>query len=522
MTSVDAVVIGSGPNGLAAAAVLAEAGWDVAVVERSDVTGGAIRSEERTVPGFVHDTFSAFYGVLHSSPLFERMGLAERVEWAHFDRPVAAVVEPGRVAVCHLDPAETAAGLGPAADQQAWADLWNWWDARGGRDLYRMVTGPLGPTGPVLDLVRTAGLGGAMAAAPMMLRPVADEARRRFTSEEARVLFASGVTHADVAADRRGSTPAALFLAMVGQEWGMPVPVGGAGWLAAALVEGVTEMGAQVTTGTGDARVELDADGRATTVVTESGDRFTARRAVLADTGPGRLTSQLVGDRHFPRLWRRGVRRFRYGTGMFRLDVALDGPAPWSDGELGDVGVVHLTGDLDAITLASRQANDGALPSCPTMIVGQQSVADPSRAPAGGHTLWIETHVPPHPSSDAGDGAVAVQGRWDANVVDAFTERLLDRVEHHAPGFRQRIRGLSPLPPTALEAANPNLVGGDVAGGATTLDQMTVFRPVFPWFRYATPIEGLYLCSASTHPGGGVHGLCGLHAARRVLADHRP
>jgi phytoene dehydrogenase-like protein len=193
------------------------------------------------------------------------------------------------------------------------------------------------------------------------------------------------------------------------------------------------------------------------------------------------------------------------------MDLALSGPVPWAAPELAACGVVHLTGDLDAMATAAHQARRGILPDRPMLIVGQQSVADPSRAPAGGHTLWIETHVPPVPGDSQS---------W-AKSGPAFTDVVLRRLEDHAPGLGSRVVGTAVRTPEDLERENPNLVGGDLGAGSSALDQQLVFRPVPGWFRYATPVKGLYLCSASTHPGGGVHGMAGHNCARRVLADRR-
>ncbi len=290
----------------------------------------------------------------------------------------------------------------------------------------------------------------------------------------------------------------------------MPVPVGGARRLAGALVAAVTGAGGNVVTSSEVTRVVVERN-RVTGVETAGGEVLRARRAVLADTGPRALFGGLVDTQLLPPRYLAGLRRFRYGTGVFKVDLALDGPAPWAAPGLAETGVVHLTGDLNAMAAAAHEAGHGLLPARPMLIVGQQSVADPSRAPAGGHTLWIETHVPPVPRST---------GSW-AKSRDAFLEVVMDRLEEHAPGLRTRVVGTAVRTPQDLEQENPNLVGGDLGAGSSALDQQLVFRPVPGWFRYATPVKGLYLCSASTHPGGGVHGMAGHNCARRVLFDRR-
>ncbi|HUY22089.1 MAG TPA: NAD(P)/FAD-dependent oxidoreductase [Acidimicrobiales bacterium] len=511
MDDVDAVVIGSGPNGLVAAALLARAGWRVTVLERSAVAGGAVHSGALSVPGYVHDTYSAFYGLLHSSPVLHELGLDRAVEWAHFSVPVAAAVSPDHVATVHADVARTAEGLArrAPADGAAWRELYGWWQGVGTAFLRQML-GPVGAPGPGLAFARRARRRGLFDTTQLMLAPMEALATGRFTDPAARALLAAGASHADVAVDSPGSVPAALILAMAAQQVGMPVPVGGAGRLAAALVGAVEEAGGVVRCGAEVSKVVVERN-RATGVETRDGGLVRARRAVLADTGPGALFTGLVGADALPARYLDGVRRFRYGTGVFKIDLALDGPAPWSAPELAACGVVHLTGDLDDMARAAYEARHGIVPGRPMLIVGQQSVADPSRAPAGGHTLWIETHVPPVPRSS---------GSWAA-ARDAFLDVVLARLEDHAPGLGPRVVGTAVRTPEDLEHENPNLVGGDLGAGSSALDQQLVFRPVPGWFRYATPVKGLYLCSASAHPGGGVHGMVGRNCAHRVLSDRR-
>jgi phytoene dehydrogenase-like protein len=503
------VVIGSGPNGLVAAVTLARAGWDVLVLERSASAGGAIGSAELTVPGFVHDPYSAFYGLLHASPVFDDLDLSRHLMWADFDVPVAAAVSPNACAAIHRDPEDTVSTLGERVlrDGEEWEELVTWWSRVGSRLLDVMLS-PIPSLGPALALARATGRH-ALDLAQMLLAPMDVLARERFTDPAARALLASGASHADVPVNHPGSVPAALVLALVAQTRGMPVPVGGAERLADALAGAVREAGGTVRTDSEVTRVVVEG-GRATGVETEGGEPVRARRAVLADTGPRALFGQLTGTDALPTGYLAGLRRFRYGTGVFKIDLALDGPPPWSDPLLARAGVVHLTGDLAAMARASFEATNGVLPSEPMLIVGQQSLVDPSRAPKGGHTLWVETHVPPRPED----------GDWRSQR-DRFTDVVLRRLEAHAPGLSSRIVGSSVRAPNDFETENPNLVGGDLGAGSSALDQQLVFRPVPGWFRHRTPVRGLYLCSASTHPGGAVHGMAGRNCARRVLADGR-
>jgi phytoene dehydrogenase-like protein len=508
----DAIVVGSGPNGLVAAALLGRAGWRVLVLERSAVPGGAVHSGELTVPGYIHDTYSAFYGMLHASPVFHQLELDRRVRWAHSAVPVAAAVGPHDVARSLLDPRATADELAARnpADADAWLDLCRWWDGAG-RRFFDLAMAPIPSLAPAARFAAATGWAGLPGVAHMLAGPMEAMARHRFDSAAAQVLLAGGASHTDVGVDQPGSVPAALILAMVAQTLGMAVPVGGASRLAEALAGAVTDAGGRIRTRTEVTRIMLE-KGHAVGIETRGGGMARASRAVLADTGPTTLFHRLVDPTLLPARFLDGLRQFRYGTGVFKLDLALDGGVPWLDPGLADCGVVHLMGDLDNMAESAFRTRRGELPVHPLLIVGQQSTADPTRAPPGGHTLWVETHVPSIPR---------VAGPWDGDARLQFRQTVLDRLEAHAPGLQSRIVGMAVRTPLDLEAENPNLVGGDIGGGSNTLDQQLIFRPVPGWFRYATPVRGLYLCSASAHPGGGVHGMVGRNCARRVLADAR-
>ena len=500
--AVDAVVIGAGPNGLVAATVLARAGWSVEVLERQDVAGGAVGSE-RTGRGYLHDWGSAFYGVLHASPVLRELGLHERVAWAHTRTPVSAVWDPERPgAVLRRTVDGTADGLG--ADGDAWRELVGWWH-RLGEPLFGAMLGPVGAPLPLLrTLRRLSGPREAVQTARLLLEPVEAYVQQQFTTDAGRMLLAANATHADVGIDAAGSTPPALLLAMAAQVHGMPVPVGGASRLAEAMVEAAQEAGVVVRTGVDVTRVVVRG-GRAVGVVTADGTGVAARRAVVADVAPTVLARDLVGEQHLPGEWLASLRRHRYTSGYFRLDVDLDRPAPWADERLRDSVVVHVTGDLDELALSQAEVRRGLLPSRPQLILGQQDRADPSRVPAGAASLWVECHCPARP--------VGAPDDW----AEPFAERVLDRLEAHAPGLRAAVVDTTVLTPLALQDRDPNLVGGDVGGGSAAPDQLLVFRPVAGWSPYALPVTGLFMCGAASHPGGGVHGLCGRNAATAVL-----
>jgi phytoene dehydrogenase-like protein len=407
--------------------------------------------------------------------------------------------------------------MGLGVDGEAWLEFFSWWQ-KVGRKLFDMLLAPVGAVRPALRVGRAAGVRGGVATAKMQLTTLEALVNERFSTPLARALFASGISHTDLAVDAAGSVPSAMILAMLAQDIGMPVPAGGARSLADAMAAAATEAGARIHTGDAVTRVVVE-NGRAVGVETEAGGVFHARKAVVADTGPLALFRDLAGEDSVPRRYLDGLRAYRYGSGVFKLDAALDGPIPWKAEGLEACGVVHVTGEVDAMARTAYEVRSGMLPADPMLIVGQQSVADPTRAPEGKHTLWLECHVPGSPSGDA--SGVLAPTAWDDATRDAFEQRVLDRLEAHAPGVRDRIIATAIHTPIDLERANPNLVGGDIGGGSNALDQQLIFRPVTGWFRHRTPVKGLYLCSASTHPGGGVHGMCGRNCAQRVISNSR-
>src|SRR5690606_19735074 len=465
----DAVVIGSGPNGLAAAITLALAGRSVLVLEGAGTPGGGLRSEELTLPGCVHDVCASVHPFAVGSPFFRSLPLEEHgLEWVHPEIPFAHPLEAERIAVAYRSLDETAERLG--ADGRAYrrllAPIVQGWEP-----LSREVLGPVLhlPSHP-LRLARF-GIPALCSAAAL--------ARRRFRTAEARALFAGAGSHSILPLDRPGSAAFALLLAGSAHACGWPFARGGSRALASALVSLLRSLGGEIRTG----------------VYVRSLDELPSVRAVLCDVTPRQFLA-LAGDR-LPERYRRRLARFRYGPGAFKLDWTLRGPIPWLAEEARRAGTLHIGGTLDDVAAAEAAPWEGRIADRPFLILAQPSVFDPTRARAGLHTAWAYCHVPNGSTEDA-------------------TERIEAQVERFAPGFRDLIVARHRLAPADFERHNPNLVGGDLAAGAMTLDQL-VFRPVPSLHPYDTPLPGVFLCSASTPPGGGVHGMCGYRAARRAL-----
>ncbi len=473
MTRYDAVVVGSGPNGLAAAVRLAEAGWHVRVCEAADTIGGGCRSAELTLPGFVHDICSAVHPLAAASPFFRTLPLERYgLEWIHPPAPLAHPFDDGPPALLERSLDDTAAALdgdGPAY-RRLFEPLVRGWDP-----LVREVLGPLPhiPRHPLL-LARF-GLNA--------LRSARGLVERRFRGDRARALFGGIAAHSLAPLESPGTAAFGLLLGLAGHAVGWPIPRGGSRRIADALAAHLLALGGEIATGTPVHRL----------------DELPPSRTVLLDVTPRQLLS-IAGDR-LPAAYRRRLARFRYGPGVFKIDWALSDPVPWRSEACARAGTLHLGGSFDETALAERQPWDGVHADRPFVLFAQPTAFDPTRAPPGRHTAWAYCHVP------------------NGSTVD-MTDRIEAQVERFAPGFRDLIIARETRTTRELERYNPNLVGGDISGGANTFRQI-VFRPVIARVPYATPAEGIYLCSSSSPPGGGVHGMCGLRAAEAALAAHR-
>ncbi len=470
-TEFDAVVVGSGPNGLVAALELAQAGWKVLVVERADTPGGGTRTAELTLPGFRHDVCSAIHPLGIASPALRDLGLDQvGVEWVHPDAPLAHALRPGHSVIQERSLAATAVGLG--VDGPPWERLFGP-SVRSGLDLVDSLLDPLHlPPRHPIDLARYGTVG---------IWSVSALARRRFKGDDGPALLAGMAGHSMLSLDAPITTGFGMLLGQLAHLVGWPMAKGGSQAIADGLIRLIESLGGTVRCGEDIGSL----------------DELPPARAVLCDVTPRQLIA-LAGDR-LPPGYRRQLERYRYGPGVFKVDWALDGPVPWSDPATARAGTVHLGGTLAEVRASEHDVVSGRVPSVPFMLLAQQSNFDPSRAPNGKHTLWGYCHVP------AG---------CDVDMTDVMEERI----EQFAPGFRDLVLGRHTISAAQFETYNPNYVGGDINGGVADLRQF-LFRPVPSLDPWSTPVDGLYLCSSSTPPGGGVHGMCGRAAARSVMRN---
>jgi phytoene dehydrogenase-like protein len=518
MAEADVVVLGAGTNGLTAAALLARAGLQVLVLEANATIGGAVRTGEVTLPGFRHDLYSGFYPLFPVGPIgqlpLERYGLT----LCQFDHPYGGATPDGPgVSQATTSEASVASFEAAAAgDGAGYRELWDWWQW-GGKAFLDLLFHPLGdPRGilPGLPLLRAPRR--VLEFSQLMVSSGRTVAGQTFRGTDAQVWFVGSTLHSDLAPEATGGGAFALSLMGLGQQVGMPIPRGGAQAIPDALRAYLQALGCPTLTSQ-EARAIVVRGGRAVAVRTTT-DEFVARRAVLATVEPQRLFLDLVGAGHLPADFVRLVRRFRRGMGTFKLDCALSGRPVFRAPGLRDTGVFHLAESVEMMSANVNQAERGLLPAHPLIIGGIHTLADPTRAPAGQHTLWIETHVP---HRIQGDGARTIAATTWAEAREPFADRVLAEMERYAPGLGALVLGRYAQSPQDLEASNANLVAGDISTGSYTLDQQLVFRPVPGWFQHRTPVHGLYVSGAATHPGGGVHGAAGANAARVLLGDLR-
>ena len=527
MTAYDAVVIGAGPNGLVAANHLADAGWSVLVLEEQHEVGGAVHSDRGVHPDFVHDTFSAFYPLAAASPTIRSFDLERHgLTWQHAPAPLGHVFRDGSWGLVHRDRATTArlAEEQHPGDGDAWLRTCELWDRIGDGLVAGLLT-PFPPVRPLPGLLRGLARSGGLSAVRSLLTPAGELATTSYGGEGLRCLLAGSAGHADIPLDAPGSGLMGLLMTMLAQTVGFPVPRGGAGALSQALARRFTAHGGEIRTGSPVDHLEVRA-GRVRRVHAH-GQTVEVGRAVVATVTapqlfgsaapPGRAGLLDPGD--VPPRVRRGMRQFVLDPGTVKVDWALGGPVPWASTPAYAPGTVHVGDDLADVGESLGQVGAGLVPRRPFLLAGQMTTADPSRSPEGTESFWAYTHVPQHVRGDAGDDGLT--GRWSPGECERFADRVQARLEERAPGFGDRVLARRVLGPHELEARNANLIGGAINGGTAQLHQQLVLRPVPGLGRAETGIRGLYLGSASAHPGGGVHGAAGMNAARAALAHHR-
>lgn len=466
----DAIVVGSGPNGLAAAIRLAQQGRSVTVLEAAGTPGGGVRSQDLTLPGYIHDVCSSVYPLTACSPFFRTLPLKEHgLEWVFPPVALAHPFEDGSAATLTRSLDETVRSLGKDGDSYRrlverflvrWEELLD--------DLLAPLRFPRHPF--------HFGKFGMLA-----IRSTRGLVNSYFATEHGRIFFAGLAAHSMLPLEFLSTSGFGLLLALSAHAVGWPVVRGGAQQLTNSLVSYLASLGGKVLTN----------------CLVESFDQLPPAKAVLLDITPRQLLK--LGGHVLPDSYRRKLNRYRYGMAAFKLDWALEEPIPWTASECRRAGTIHLGGSLAEICESERSAWQGTFNGKPFVLLSQPSLFDPSRAPAGRHTAWAYCHVP-------------------HGYTEDVTEKIELQIERFAPGFRKRILERSVLKPLDLERHNPNLVGGDIAGGASTLGQFFL-RPTATLYR--TPIKGTYLCSSSTPPGGGVHGMCGYFAAEAALADSK-
>lgn len=464
----DAVVIGSGPNGLSAAVEIARSGASVLVLEAAETIGGGTRSAELTLPGFIHDLCSAIHPMAVASPFLRQLPLAEHgLEWIYPPAEVAHPLDQGRAALLIRSVVETAESLG--VDGDSYRSLFEPL-VRNSNDLLQDLLKPVGIPHHPLTTARF-GIHAWRSAHAL--------ARSWFRREPARALFAGNAAHSILPLKKSFSASFGLVLMLAGHAVGWPLPRGGSQRISEALSHYLATLDGEVVT-----RFKVT-----------SLEELPQARAYLFDTSPARL-AEIAGP-HLPKHYRQRLHKYRYGPGVFKVDWALDGAVPWQAEECSRAATVHVGGTLEEIEESERLVAAGEHPERPFVLFAQQSLFDSTRAPAGKATGWAYCHVP------------------NGSTVD-MTERIEAQIERFAPGFRDRILARHTLNTAQLEARNANLVGGDVAGGANDFPQL-LFRPLLRLPQYTTPNPRIFLCSASTPPGGGVHGLCGYFAAKKAL-----
>lgn len=520
----DAVVVGAGHNGLVAAVLLAREGWSVLVVERADRIGGAVVSAEITRPGFVSDVFSTNQNTFRFGPVHALLGpdLARHgLRYVTSHEPYASAFPDGTSLRVSADVDATLARLGEhdPRDADGWCELDALFQRWSGTllQLYGTVLSPRPLARWLAGAIRDLHPSGLLNLAQLLLCSTRELGDLYLSSPEAKALLAAWGMHLDFGPDVSGGAMLAFVEGVGDVRSGMSLAEGGAGHLPRALAGLLRERNGGIRTGADVVRVITDG-GRAVGVELADGERIAARRAVVAGVTPTALYGRLLADATVPGGVRAAARRYRYGPGTMMVHLALDGPVPWRDPDLGRSAYVHLAPYTDDLADAYTAACNGRLPADPLLVVGQTSVVDPTRAPAGKHVLWVQVRALPW--QVRGDAAGQLPPTSWYNLAEPYADRILAKLERYAPGIGALVLDRAVLSPADLQSADVNLVHGDSISGSHHLRQNFIFRPLPGWSRYRTPVRDLYLTGASTWPGAGVTGLPGMLAAQTVLQPH--
>jgi phytoene dehydrogenase-like protein len=466
----DAVVVGSGPNGLAAAVTIAQEGYSVLVLEAKDTIGGGTRTAELTLPGFLHDVCSAVHPLVLASPFFRSIDLNRfGLSWIHPPVPLAHPLDHENAVLLERSVDSTSDGL--LQDADAYLRLFG----HAVSDWENLVYDLLRPLGPPRHPFTLLYFG------VRAMQSAVGLANRLFKGKRARAIFAGNSAHSILPLEHWSSAAFGLMMGILGHAVGWPIAKGGSQSIANALASCLKSLGGMIQVGRS----------------VSSMDDIPRTRAVLFDVTPRQFAR--IALRRLPENYYRRLEYHRHGPGVFKIDWALDGPIPWKDPDCSRAGTVHIGGALEEIASAELDVHTGVPPEKPFVLLSQPSLFDSCRAPAGMHTAWGYCHVP---------NGCSVK----------MTDRIEAQVERFAPGFRDRILGKHVMLPSAMEEYNPNYIGGDIAGGIQGFRELFV-RPMGRWRAYATPLKGVYLCSSSMPPGAGVHGMCGHLAAKMALKD---
>lgn len=502
----DAIVIGAGHNGLVAANLLADEGWDVQVVEATRQPGGAVRSGYVTAPGYLSDLFSSFYPLGYASTVLNGLHLGEHgLSWTHAPDVLAHLLPDGRAAVINRDLAKTMESMDQFApgDGERWKHAYDDWLEVSDAMLQVLFT-PFPPVAGGLGLARRLRVGGSLRLARRLVLSVRQLGSELFSGEGARLALAGCALHTDLSPEDAGGGVYGWLLSMLGQQHGWPVPAGGAQQITDALVARLQQRGGRIEY---DAPVErvLIARGKAMGVRTADGRDWRAKKAVVADVPAPGLFLDLVGAGWLPPRFVEDLAHFRWDGATVKVDWAVSGPMPWKNPAAAGAGTVHLGADMNGLTRYAAALATDELPPDPFLLLGQMTTADPSHSPEGTESVWSYTHLPHRP-------------QWSAEDIAGHVARMEAVLEEHAPGFGRLVVGRNVFSPADMQNENPSLVGGAVGGGTAAAFQQLFLRPIPGLGRPDTPVDRLYLASASAHPGGGVHGAPGSNAARAALA----